>query len=50
MQNNEMREGWLKLAEGWLDMLPTKDPSKALQFERMADTMGTRQEDSPSSH
>ena len=50
MQADDMREAWLRLAQGWLDMLPRKTTPVVVEFDRMADSMGTGQEDSTSSH
>jgi hypothetical protein len=48
MQTHEMREGWLKIAQAWLDMLP-RNPLRP-QFDRMTDAMATGQEDSAHRH
>ena len=43
------REGWLKVAQGWLSMIRTR-PGASEKFEAAAAEQGTKQENSESSH
>jgi hypothetical protein len=44
------REGWLRVAQGWLSLIRNRPKTDADQFEEAADAQGTKQETTASSH
>jgi hypothetical protein len=44
MQNPEMKEGWLRLARSWLEMLPQHSSAEVRPFERLGDAIIPRRQ------
>jgi hypothetical protein len=48
--NETDKVSWLRIAQGWLDMLPKPRQSAEQRFDAQSNTKGAAQDDSNSSH
>ena len=49
-QNQSDKASWLRIAQGWLDMLPKPRQSVEQRFDAQSKARGTGQDDPSSSH
>jgi hypothetical protein len=49
-RNQADKAAWLRIAQGWLDMLPKPRQSAEQRFDAQSKAKGTGQDDSESSH
>ena len=49
-QNPNDKAAWLRIAQGWMDMLPKPKQSAGQRFDAQTKAKGTGQDDSESSH